>query len=88
MRLSIRWKILGAIAIMGGLMFTASLVSIGAMDYMHTELHSIQELEGSNLATISVAVDKLQQTQHGAFFSFALFSILGTVPSSLPSAWR
>ena len=80
LRLSIRWKILGAIAIMGGLMVTASLVSVGAMDYMHTELHSIQELEGSNLATISAAVDELEQTQHGAFFSFIpMFSILGAI---------
>jgi len=78
LRLSIRWKILGAISIMGGLMVATSLVSIAAMDYMHTELHDIQSL-GTPWAVLR-AVDDLENTQHGAFFSFApLISILGAI---------
>jgi signal transduction histidine kinase len=78
LRLSIRWKILGSISIMGALVVATSLVSIGAMDYMHTELHGIQEL-GTPGAVLR-AVDDLENTQHGAFFSFApLVSILGAI---------
>ena len=80
LRLSIRWKILGAISIMGGLMVATSIASVAAMDYMHTELHTIQELEPLGPSAISRAVDELEQTQHGAFFSFMpLFAILGAI---------
>ncbi len=80
LRLSIRWKILGAIAIMGGLMVVTSVVSVAAMDYMHTKLHSIQELGSTSPSAISAAVDELAQTQHGPFFSFMpLFAILGAI---------
>jgi two-component system sensor histidine kinase DegS len=80
LRLSIRWKILGAISLIGALMVVTSLVSIAAMDYMHTELHSIQTLEGLGPSAVSQAVNELEQTQHGPFFSFMpLFSLLGAI---------
>jgi signal transduction histidine kinase len=79
-RLSIRWKILGAILVMGALMVVTSVVSIAAMDYMHAELHSIQELRSTSPSALAAAVDELEQTQHGPFFSFMpLFSILGAI---------
>ena len=80
LRLSIHWKILGAISVMGALMVVTSLVSIAAMDYMHTELHEIEDLGGQRPSQILTAVYDLEQTQHGAFFSLApLLSILGAV---------
>jgi methyl-accepting chemotaxis protein len=80
LRLSIRWKILGAISIMGALMIGITLVNIWAMDYMHTELHEIEDLGGRRSSQILNAVYDLEQTQHGAFFSLAPFlSILGAI---------
>ena len=80
LRLGIAWKVLGAISIMAVLMVAISVVSIEAMDYMHTELHQIQELPGSAPSGVSRAVDELADTQHGAFFSLLpLFSMLGAV---------
>jgi len=79
-RLSVRWKILGAISVMGALMVIVSLVNIGAMDYMHTELHEIQDLGWARPAAVLSAVNELESTQHGAFFSLApLLSILGAL---------
>ena len=78
--MGISWKILGAISLMGALMVITSVVSIAAMDYMHTELHSIQTLEGLGPSAVSRAVNELEQTQHGPFFSFMpLFSLLGAI---------
>jgi signal transduction histidine kinase len=80
LRLGIAWKVLGAISIMGVLMVAISVVNIEAMDYMHMELHQIQELPGSAPSDVSRAVDELEGTQHGTFFSLMpLFSILGAV---------
>jgi signal transduction histidine kinase len=50
------------------------------MDYMHTELHAIQELDPASPSAVSAAVDELERTQHGPFFSFMpLFSLLGAI---------
>jgi len=79
-RLSVRWKILGAIAVMGSLMVIVSMVNIAAMDYMHTELHQIQDLGRARPSAVLSAVNELESTQHGAFFSFApLLSILAAL---------
>jgi len=75
--LSIRWKVLGAVAIMGAVSILAAVVNIMAMDYMHEELHQIQELPPFQ---VRPAVDSLEDTQHGAFFSFMpLFSVLAAL---------
>ena len=80
LRLGIGWKILGAISIMGGLMIAITLVNIAAMDYMHTELHAIEDLGGQQPSQVLNAVYDLEQTQHGTFFSNAPFlSILGAI---------
>ena len=84
LRLSIRWKIVGAISVMGALMIVMSLVSIAAMDYMHTELHEIEDLGGQQPSKVLNAVYDLEQTQHGALFSFMpMFSILGAIAVSM-----
>ncbi len=78
LRLGIRWKILGAISIIGALMIAITLINIWAMDYMHTELHEIEDLGGQQPSQVLNAVYDLEQTQHGAFFSNAPFlSLLG-----------
>jgi len=80
LRLGIGWKILGAISIMGALMIAITLVNMGAMDYMHTELHEIEDLGGQRPSQVLGAVYDLEQTQHGTFFSNAPFlSILGAI---------
>jgi len=78
--LSIRWKILGAILLMGVLLIVVSVVNAAAMDYMHTELHEIQNVGGGGPLYVLAAVDRLENTQHGAFFSFLpLLSVLGGI---------
>lgn len=78
-RLSIRWKILGAISLMAALMVGVSIVNIEAMDYMHLELHAVQDL-GQNPSAVLAAVDELENTQHGPFFSLApLLSMLAAI---------
>ncbi len=78
--ISIRWKVLGAILSMGGLLVATTIVSVAAMDYMHTELHDIQSLAPVRPAGVLPAVNELESTQHGTFFSFApLIAVLGTV---------
>ncbi|MDO8614875.1 MAG: sensor histidine kinase [Dehalococcoidia bacterium] len=80
LRLGIAWKILGTISIMGALMIAITLVNIGAMDYMHTELHEIEDVGGQRPSQVLNAVYDLEQTQHGTFFSNApLLSILGAI---------
>src|SRR3989337_11920 len=75
--LSIRWKVLGAIAIMGVVSIIATIVNIMAMDYMHEELNQILELPPSE---VRFAVDTLEDTQHGPFFSFMpFFSMLAAL---------
>jgi signal transduction histidine kinase len=80
LRLGIRWKILGAISIMGALMMAITFINIAAMDYMHTELHEIESLGAQQPSQVLSAVYDLEQTQHGAFFSNAPFlSLLGAI---------
>ena len=44
---SIRWKFELAIFAIAGLFLLISMIQIGALNFMHTELHEIQELEPS-----------------------------------------
>lgn len=69
-RLSIRWKILAAIAVLALVSILLAIVNIQAMDYMHEELHYIQTLPTTE---IRLAVDNLEDTQHGPFFSLMPF---------------
>ena len=69
LRLSIRWKILAGICFMGGLLLLVTVVNVQAMDYMHSELHDIENLGAADPARVLPAVVDLESTQHGPFFS-------------------
>ena len=46
-RLSLRWKVTGAISLMLAILLGVSLVALAASNYIHTEVHALQELRGS-----------------------------------------
>jgi len=70
---SIRWKILVAISVMAAVSIFVSVVNIAAMDYMHTELHEIQDLTYLSPIRAQLALDDLANDQHGPFFSLMPF---------------
>lgn len=77
---SIRWKIVAALASIGGLVFFSTVVNFQAMDYMHQELHEIQDLGRAEPLRVLRAVDDLERTQHGAFFDLApLIALAGAL---------
>jgi signal transduction histidine kinase len=50
------------------------------MDYMHQQLHEIQELGQAEPRLVLRAVDELERTQHGAFFDLApLIALAGAL---------
>lgn len=67
--ISIRWKILAAIAILAAVSILATIINVAAMDYMHNHLHEIQDLWYTDPGRARLAVDSLNDTQHGPFFS-------------------
>ncbi len=74
-RVSIRWKIMAAIALMAVLFFVVVVVNSLAMDYMHEELHDIQVLPTFG---VRGAVNDLEDTQHGFVFdTLPLWGFLG-----------
>lgn len=78
--LSIRWKIVVGLSSIGVLVFFSTVVNLQAMDYMHQELHEIQELGESEPRLVLGAVDDLERAQHGAFFDLApLIALVGAL---------
>ena len=77
---SIRWKFEIVIAIIAGVSLFTGIVSVGAMNSMHLELHEIQELGQSRPAEVLHAVDELEDAQHGLMFTLTPFlSMLGVI---------
>ena len=66
---SIRWKFEVAIIVISLLFLSVGLLSYGSMGFMHDGLHDIQEIEPGRPAQVMLAVEELEDTQHGAFFS-------------------
>jgi signal transduction histidine kinase len=73
---SVRWKLLTVIGITGALLIGVSIINVTAMNYMHDELHNIQALESSSLASALAAVDELEEEQHGLLGSTPLIGFL------------
>ncbi len=74
-RVSIRWKIMAALALMTVLFFVVVVVNGAAMDYMHNNLHDIQALPTSE---IRAEVNDLEDQQHGFVFdTLPLWGFLG-----------
>ena len=77
---SIRWKFEIAIAIIATVPLFTGLISVGAMNSMHDELHEIQELGASRPAEVLHAVNELEDTQHGLLFTLTpILSMLGVI---------
>jgi len=60
----IRWKFETALSAIAGLFLIVSLIGLGAMDSMHTELHAIQNLGPDRQLEILAAVNELEDTRH------------------------
>ena len=81
---SIRWKFEVAIASVAALFLVVSLVHLSSMDYMHDELHEIQDLmDGSHSdpekrAEVRPTIAALEDTHHGLLFRMIpIISVLG-----------
>ena len=85
---SIRWKFEIGIALVAVLFLFSSLVTFGAMDFMHDELHDIQLIRTDEPRAMVDAVGELEDTQHSFLFRITpLMSLLGVpVAASLGSA--
>ena len=77
---SIRWKFEVVLAGLSVLFLLVSLITFGAMDFIHQHLHDIQDIALASPAEALRAVNELEDTQHGILFSnvpvFGLFGIL------------
>ena len=84
---SIRWKFEIAVAVVTLLFLFVSLVTFGAMGFMHSGLHDIQELGPSRSAEVLNAVNDLENTQHGPLFSMTpVLSVLGLLIAAVLGA--
>ena len=77
---SIRWKFEVAIAVIATVSLFTGLISVGAMNSMHNELHEIQELGPTRPTEVLHAVNELEDTQHGLLFTLTPFlSMMGVI---------
>ena len=65
---SIRWKFEVAIVVIAVLFLSVGLISFDSMDFMHKELHEIQDIGPDRSFEVLLAVDKLEDTNHGPLF--------------------
>ena len=88
---SIRWKFEIGIALIAVLFLIVSLIQIGAMNYMHDELHQIQNFGPDGSVEVLGAVVALESTHHGAFYSLLPFlgilGVLGSAAVGAAMAW-
>ena len=88
---SIRWKFELGIAAIAALFLIVSLIQIKAMNFMHEELHVIQDVGAVRPADVLAAVNELEDTHHGPLYKMLpLLSILGVLGVSAigaPMAW-
>ena len=91
---SMRWKFELGVAIIAVLFLVVSLIQIGAMNFMHDELHGIQgQLEHGERGQIraAIAINELEDTHHGAFYRLlpflGLLRVLGAAAVGGAMAW-
>ena len=92
-RASIRWKFEIAIVLIAALFLFVGLFAFGAMDFMHAELHEVQELlDAQQFGQTRIAIDELEDTHHGLLFSMTPYLSLvglllaGTLSAALASS--
>ena len=81
---SIRWKFEASVIVIAVLFLVISIINKEAMDFMHSELHEIQELMRSpERGQLLVEIDALEDTQHGFFYQLLPFlGVLGVLGAS------
>ncbi len=85
LNLSISRKLQIAIAVIAAISLIVGLISYGAMEFMHQGLHEVQLLMGDEQSSyarpaVREAIDNLEDSQHGPFFSLIpFFSVLGVL---------
>lgn len=88
---SIRWKFEFAVVAIAGLFLVVSLIQIGAMKFMHSELHALQDLGPGMPFQILRAVNELEDTHHGPLFRLLPFlsvlGVLGAAAIGAAMAW-
>ena len=70
---SIRWKLEIAVVVIAILFLSVGLITFGAMEFMHDELHNIQELDPGRPLEVIQAVNALEDTNHGPLFTLMPF---------------
>ena len=81
---SIGWKFELGIAAIAVLFLIVSLIQIKAMNYMHDELHTIQDLGPLGSSEVLEAVNSLEDTHHGPLYRMLPFlAILGVLGASV-----
>ena len=86
---SIRWKFEAGIVVIAALFLVVSLIQIGAMNFMHDEIHGIQDVMRDTQDTRQVApsIRDLERTHHGPFYRLLPFlGVLGVVGAAAVGA--
>ena len=83
-RYSIRWKFEVLIAGMAVVFLFIGFVTFSAMDFMHQELHQILDLGSNQPSQVILAIDELEDTQHGLLFRMTPYlGVVGLVLSAV-----
>ena len=88
---SIRWKFELGVAAIAALFLLVSLIQIRAMNFMHDELHVIQDVGAVRPADVLAAVNELEDTHHGPLYKMlpflAILGVLGASAIGAAMAW-
>ena len=89
---SIHWKFEVGIAVIAAMFLIVSLIQIGAMNFMHDELHRIQDLmHARDPGQVFGAINELEDTHHGSFYRLLPFlgvlGVLGAAAVGGAMAW-
>ena len=80
---SIRWKLEASITVIAGLFLLVTLIHVHAMNFMHDELHDIQDLGPSQAQAVFRAVNELEDTNHSLFFKLIPYlDVLGVLAAA------
>ena len=84
---SIRWKQEIAITVIAGLFLIVTFIHVQAMNFMHDELHTIQDLGPAQFQEVFRAVNELEDTNHSFFFKLIPYlDVLGVLAAATVGA--
>ena len=77
---SIRWKLEVSISVIAALFLIVTLIHVHSMNFMHDELHDIQDMGPSQSQAVFRAVNELEDTNHSFFFELIPYlDVLGVL---------